>query len=377
MRPPLTKVLIKIFAYGFYRAHAGLLLFLSATVLLYAVFVPVLNQTHLTPAEIIAYNLSLARAFSSTPVVTALVFAVWLGYTVKSGQYVVKQLKAADQQFLFYSSTALAKAAQFRSWWVVQFIILLPLAGYGLFAGIVGLGYDYYLIPAITLFYLALLTAGSAFWYVQVMNRLTDEDRPSYLLILTRRWRKPFFSLFLYHVLDQLKLPYALTKVLSWLLITGIFYFFSDVPPDVRVAGLVVLAVTTAHAFLIYQAHCFQERYLRFARNLPYRRSSLFLGFSGVFLLLVLPEVMGLFIWFDLATAVGLLLFGGSTALLFHSFLYGFGSNMRPYLRGVSGLFFLFLLIILFDLLWWLIPLNLLVAFMLFYRSYYRYEAAA
>jgi len=376
MFSPLSRTLIKIFANGFYRVHAGLLLSLFITVFIYFLFINVLEQTRITPEERLMYNLSLALAFITNPVVMAVVFILWLIYTIKSWQYVAGQLKLADQQFIFYSSTAMPQAHQFKSWFLVQVIILLPIISYGLFALAIGIMFGYFVMPVIILLYILLLAVVSALVYIKWVNQLRETENQSYLLKIAARWQKPFFSLFIYHVFDKLKLAYGLTKVLSGIAIAGLFHFFSDVKQDIRVAGIMVLTVITAHTILIYQEHRFKEIYMGFSRNLPYRRRKLLVDYIFLFILLLLPESIWLLVHYKVLPATGLFLFGLSTALLFCSLLYWFGLNMQKYLRWVGGLFLLFLLLIMFGCLWLLVPLNLGVAFLLFYRNYYAYNPA-
>src|SRR3990170_2588131 len=130
----LTTVLIKIFVKGFYRVHSGIFLFFFVTVLMYFFFVEVLNQTHLPPDQIILYNLMLVLTLISSPVMVALVFIVWLGFTIKSWNYITGQMLIPNNQFLFYSSTSFSKVNQFKSWFIAQLTISLPIVGYGLFS---------------------------------------------------------------------------------------------------------------------------------------------------------------------------------------------------------------------------------------------------
>ncbi|PIQ20859.1 MAG: hypothetical protein COW65_12540 [Cytophagales bacterium CG18_big_fil_WC_8_21_14_2_50_42_9] len=376
MLSPLSRTLIKIFAKGFYRVHAGLLLALFIIIFIYFLFINVLEQTRITPEERLMYNLSLVLAFITNPVVMAVVFILWLIYTVKSWQYVAGQLRLADQQFIFYSSTAMPQVHQFKSWFLVQAIILLPIISYGLFSLAIGIMFDYFVMPVIILLYILLLTVVSALVYIKWLNKLRETENQSYLLKIAARWRKPFFSLFIYHVFAKLKLAYGLTKILSGIAIAGLLHFFSDVKQDIRVAGIIVLTVITAHTILIYQEHRFKEIYMGFSRNLPYRRRKLLADYIFLFILLLLPESIWLLVHYKVLPATGLFLFGLSTALLFCSLLYWLGLNMRKYLRWVGGLFLLFLLLIMFGCLWFLVFLNLGVAFLLFYRNYYAYNPA-
>ncbi|MBC7923449.1 MAG: hypothetical protein H7Z75_20415 [Ferruginibacter sp.] len=371
MFPPFTRILIKIFASGFYRAHSGLLLSLFITVVIYFFFVGVLNQNHFTPDQIIVHNLKLVLTFVSDPIMTGIIFIVWLMYTVKSWQYIAGQLLVANQQFLFYSSTSFNRTKQFKSWFIVQLIVSLPIVGFGLFAVIIGIIFNYQVIPAVIPLYLLLLTSISAFLYVRLMNRLVDGDTQFYARQAVRNWPKPFFSLFLYRIFVNAKLTYGITKLISWLILIYIYDSFADVNGDLRVAGFVILGVVSAHAILIYQSHDFEKNDLSFSRNFPYSRIKLFVNFTGLYFLLLLPESLWLFTTFGLAVATELLLFGLSIALLFRSLLYGFGQSMGNYLRLVFGLFVLLYVMILFGLLWILIPVNLFVAGVVFYRNYY------
>jgi hypothetical protein len=140
------------------------------------------------------------------------------------------------------------------------------------------------------------------------------------------------------------------------------------------VAGIAILAVITAHVVLIFEERRFEETLLGFSRNLPYNRLQLFLNFIGVCFLLLLPESIWLFSRFNPLMALQLLLAGLSIAMLFHSLLYWFGLNMDKYIQWILGLFIVLFWVIMFHLLWLLIPLNFTIAFLFFYYNYYRYE---
>jgi hypothetical protein len=365
MQLALNNILSKIFVNGFYKAHAGLFLF---AFLVMAGVVP--------PEQLLLYHRALMLAFVGSPLMMGGVFVIWLLYTLKCWHYIAGKLFESDQQFLFYSATSFSESSQFKSWFYVQLAVLLPVVAYGLVAVGVGLFYHFYLIPVFILLYLFLLTACSASLYRYLVNRLVDGSKQTWLLKVSNSWRKPYFSLYVYHVFDQMKFGYIIIKALSWLVITGVFYLFADVSRDVRVAGIAMLAVITAHTFLIFNDHVFEDTYLSFSRNLPYNRFRLFLNSAGVYFLLLLPEVIWLFSRFNPIIAVELLLLGISAALLFRSLLYWLGPDMDKYLQWILGLFVVLFWIILFRLIWMLIPLNLFVAWLLFYSNYYKYSPA-
>jgi hypothetical protein len=360
MTNAFTNILIKIFANGFYRVHAGLFLFFGLVMV-----------GAIPPQNLWMYEKTLMLAFITGPIMMLVVFAGWLIYTIKAAHYVTGQIYAVNQQFLFYSSNSFSREKQFKSWFCVQFVILLPVIAYGTIAVVVGLDAHHLLASAAILVYLLLITMAGAVLYVKLVNRLMDGSGQSVLLRLSSKWRKPFFSLFIYHVFDKMKATYIITKTLSWLIIIGVFTLFADAANDVRVAGIAILAIITAHAIIIYQRHSFEQQYLAFSRNLPYTHIARFFDYVKGYFLLLLPEVIWLFSRFDPAIAVELLFLGLSVALFFHCLIYRLGLDMDKYLQWILGAFIVLFWIVMFRLIWLLIPLNIAVAYLIFYRRYY------
>jgi hypothetical protein len=368
----LTTVLIKIFVKGFYRVHSGIFLFLFVTVLMYFCFIEVLNQTHLPPDQIILYNLMLVLTLITSPIMVALVFIVWLGFTVKSWDYITGQLLIPSNQFLFYSSTSFSKVNQFKSWFIAQLTISLPMVGYGLFSFVIGVIFGYYIIPVVILSYVLLLSAVSAFVYVRHANKPININSKLVISRIVSNWGKPFFSLFLYHVFDKLKVTLIVTKLLSYGIIVGSFYLLADVNDNLRVAGIIILGIITTHVILIYQSYRFEESYLSFSRNFPYSRAKIYFNWTATYLLLTLPENVWILSTFDSEISFVLLIFNLGTGMLFRNLLYIVNLNIRKFIYCVFFIFNLFFIIILLKLFWLLIPLNVLISVIMFDRNYYR-----
>ncbi|HVW96301.1 MAG TPA: hypothetical protein VHA56_10080 [Mucilaginibacter sp.] len=363
MSGPLDKVLIKIFAAGFYRAHAGILM-----VGLFVMFGVV------EPGQLLNYHKTLMLALVSSPLMLLVIFAGWLLYVIKSWHYVLGQIAAVNQQFLFYSSNAFSQKQQLKAWSVVQFVIQLPVGVYGLMAVGVGFAHGYYLLPVIVFVYLLLLTVGSAWLYAFRIHKLLDGSGQSWLMKISGNWQKPWFSLFVYHVFDKQKITWLVTKGLSWLLITGFFLLFADVQHDVRVAGIALLAVATAHVRLVFEERVFEEKWLSFTRNLPYSRLQIFGGIVLAYLIIMFPETIWLFSRFSPLVALGLLATGISTVMLFHCLLYYIGLDMEKYMLRVFFLFVLIFWMILFKLIWIAALLTAGLAWLLFYKNYYEQQ---
>lgn len=358
---PLTNVFLKIFARGFYTAHAGLL-----TVGFFVMFGMV------EPGQIVNYHKTLMLTMVSSPLMMAVVFAAWFIYTVKCWHYVNGQIGGINQQFLFYSSNAFDRKQQFKSWFYMQSVLSLPISVYGFIAAGVGMAHHFYVLSFALLLYLTLLAAISARLYMRTINKLIDGGAQSWFFTFISKWSKPWFSLFIYNVFDKHKIAWLVTKGISYLLITGFFLLFADVAHDVRVAGIAILSVAVAHVRLIFENRAFEEKWLSFTRNLPYSRAQLFINFIQVYLVLLLPEVIWLFSRFNPVIAVELLLAGIGTLMLFHCLLYYTGLDMEKYMLWIFFLFVMIFWMILFRLLWVTAVVNLAVAFAIFYGRYYK-----
>jgi len=326
------------------------------------------------PGQWFNYEKTLMLAFISSPLFMGCVFLVWLLYAVKALLYVSSQISVPNQQFLFYSSNALNTRRQFKTWFIIQGVILLPVIIYGAIAVFAGIWYHYYQQALIIMLYLIALVVSGAIVYSSQVNSLVAGSKQTLMLKMSSRWRKPFFSLFIYYVLNSMKVSYLLTKALSWIIITAVFYLFADVSHDLRVAGIAVLSIVTAHTVLIYRYHNFENTYLAFARNMPYTFVQCFINIGIVYLLLLLPEAIWLFSRFNPVPATTLIVLGLSITLLFHSLIYAIGLTMDKYLQWVLGLFIILFWLVMFNLMWVLSIFCLLISFGIFYRGYYEAE---
>ncbi|WP_295797936.1 hypothetical protein [Mucilaginibacter sp.] len=375
MPKPLSNILVKVFARGFYKVNSGLLIFMFVILVSYCFFINTLGDVKLLPpGKELYYQFFILINFVNSPAMMLLFFACWLVYTIKSWQYVAGQLRVEHHQFLYYSILSAERKAQFKSWSYMQFIISLPFVFYAVLASVIGLVFHHYLTVVIIILFTLLLIAISAFIYLKQINNLVREKGQSTLLNLGQSWGKPFFSLFIYQIFDKLKLAFVLSKLLSYMVIISVMFSFAEVRTDSRVAAFAILGVVMAHAVLIYQQHRFGLVYLSITRNFPYSLTRLYIQYTLTWLLLLLPECIWLFAGFGLFTAFGLLFLLMAIVMLFHCVLYRIGLAMNTYLPWLLALFFAISLAILFGCVWLLVPVCFGISLMLFYGNYYREE---
>lgn len=369
MKAPLTRILLKVVARGFYQAHTGLLISLFLLVFINFFYTRVPNQLHLTPEQIRQSGFGLVIASVSEPLGVAVLLGIGLAYSFKSWHYVAGRLRGADVQFLVYSSNAFEWRQQVQAWAVVQGVMLLPVVVLCLYAMVVGFLFHHWRVPVLLPAYLLLLTAAGACYYTHLLN--TTVVKPDQLARLTwaRRWPKPLFSLFLYEVVAKKRLPYLIAKLASVATIAGLALAFPASRADVRLVGLMGLCCAVGHAVLVFQANEFELFYLPFARNLPYGRGQLAGQQVLLYGALLLPELAWLLSWGRLGAgmaAASLLL---SVVLLLRALLYRTGPHMATYLRLVFSVFIGLLLANLFGLTVLLALGSFLAAGSLFYKA--------
>jgi hypothetical protein len=291
-------------------------------------------------------------------------------YAYKSLKYVLNQLALPQHEFLYYSFTSSFRKRQFMAWCAVQTCIFIPVLCYTLYAITIGIVFGYYLISiGILLFQLLLILAGACI-YLKESNRLIEANKPNWLIRISRKWNKPVFLLYVFQVFNQSKLAYVLTKALSWVLISSVFLVFTDLKDNSRLLMLITSCIVLAHVVLIYQEKIFNDRYLSFLPNFPFTKKKVFFSFCLNYLVLLLPEICWIFTNFGILTSFGLISFAFSAILLFRSLLLLNAIQIKGFLIRVFSLFFLFYLFIMFGFGLTLIPLNVIVAWILFNRNY-------
>ncbi|RQO77300.1 hypothetical protein DBR40_09455 [Pedobacter sp. KBW01] len=358
----------KIFVDGFYRTHAGMLVFVFVMVISYCLFINTLGTVMLDQIDFWQFFFTISLV--SNPLIMAFYIIASSIYAYKSLKYVFSQLALPQQEFLYYSFTSCSKKHQFIAWCVVQASIFIPILCYTLYAIVIGLVFGYYLISIGILVFQLLLVLGAAYVCLKESNRLLEANKPNWLIRISRKWNKPVFLLYTFQVFNRSKLAYVLTKILSWILISSVFILFSDLEDNFKLLMLITSCIVIAHGVLIYQEKIFNCRYLSFLPNFPFSRVKVFLGFCLNYLVLLLPEICWMFTRFGSLTSLKLILFAFSAILLFRSLLLADRIRVKRFLTGIFCLFMLFYVFIIFGLGLVLIPLNIIAAWVIFRKNY-------
>lgn len=363
-----NTALKKIFVDGFYRTHAGMLVFLFVILVSYCLFINTLGTVR--PDQIDFWQFFFTISLVSNPLMMIFYLIGSTLYAYKSLKYVLSQLVLPQQEFLYYSFASATKKQQFMAWCVVQTCIFIPVLCYTLYAISIGIVFGYYLISIGILLFQVLLIMASAYICLKENNCLIEANKPGWLIRIGRKWNKPVFLLYSFQVFNQSKLAYVLTKLLSWVLISSVLLVFADLNDDSRLLTLITSCIVVAHVVLIYQEKVFNNRYLSFLPNFPFTKEKVFFSFCLNYLVLLLPEICWMFTNFGILTSFELIAFAFSAILLFRSLLLLNAIQVKGFLIWVFSLFFLFYVFILFGFGLILIPLNVIVAWILFKCNY-------
>lgn len=369
MMSPLSKVLFKVFVQGFYKTHSGLLVFLFVTLISYCFFIQVLNETHLTNEESIRYNFIIVLNFISSPTIASAVFVIWLFWTFKTWEFISVILKDRKHHFLYYSANAFRKRTQLQSWFYVQMLLSAPILIYAGFSLIAGVIVGDFIIPSIFIFYIVMVSMISAIVYVRWVNHPVKTSAKNWLGAVTVSWNKPFYTLFLFHLFDRLKVPLVITKLLSYATIMGGSFLISR-GDELQFGGIIVLGVVLSHALLIYQSYQFEYGYLNFTRNFPIKKIKIYSYWVITFLILTLPESLWIMTTFSVDEGLFLLTFSLATFMILRNILYTSALEMKKYIYLAFFLFIVLYFIILFG---YIIPIsifNLLLSILIFESDY-------
>ncbi len=366
---PLSNIALrKIFVDGFYRTHAGMLVFVFVKFISYCLFINTLGTV--MPDQIDFWQFFFTISLVSNPLIMAVYFIASALYAYKSLKYILNQLVLPQQEFLYYSFNASSKKQQFLYWCMVLAYIFIPVWCYTLYAIIIGGIFGYYFISIGILLFQLLLIITAAYIILKESNRLIEVNKPNWVILISKKWNKPVFLLYVFQVFNRSKLAYLLTKLLSWVLISSVVMLFSDIKDYSKLLMLITSFIVVAHVVLIYQERLFNNLYLSFLPNLPFSEARLFFSFCLNYLILLLPEMCWIITRFGLITSIELAAFVFSAILLFRSLLLLNGIQIKGFLIGVFCLFFLFYMFIMFGFGLMLIPINMVLAWRLFKRNY-------
>ncbi len=367
----LARYPIKAFGKEYYKMNAGFLILSFILIFGYGLFIK--TAGHIPAGEERTIYLVLLLNFVQSPIITLIACALWLLYTFKCWLYVWKASRLAEHTFWRYSINALPLSKQFYVWFMFQLYLFIPLVIYWLLATIYGLIVLDLLIPLLCGLYLIILVIISTFIYLYRFNFAKFEQESGFnLTALTRKLRKTPFNAFFYEILLKHKIPFLITKIFSSiaLLILKISIFEVDEP--IRLIAITALVTVIVQSVIVYLEYRFSQNHLYFIQQLPYSRIKVYTMRVLGYCTLLLLEYIGICFILPASSVFLFLLISLSGLLLIRAILYFNSATMKSFLKWVFIWFSAALILVLYDLPFVLILINLAFSFAFFYFTYYK-----
>lgn len=360
MLKSFKAVLLPVFVGAFYKKHGALLLFIF-----YMAF-------GLVPAgQLAGLHHTLVLGFLSNSLFFSAVLGLWILYSLQTNLTILTYLGNQEQLFLFYSLGAFDRIKRFLAFLVIQLLIYLPVLAYAVYTAVIAFGMHDYNGMLISLGVPSLLIIGAALTYELSFERGTARSRSLVFLSLTNSLPVSVFSIYLQKLINSQKTQFLLCKLISYLLISGIFWVFNDFKTDQRVAAMALTGIGLSHSILIFESYKFEKVFLSTFKNLPIARVNYFLQLLAFYCCLLLPETIWLLSRFQLATVTGLFLLSVSMLIFLHTLLYKLGADIERYLPRLLIFFVFIFWLMMYHLIYSLGLTIILISFINFYRYYY------
>jgi len=357
------SILQKVIVNHFYKLNAGLFMFLF-----YVLFG--------LPQNVGGFHITIATLIVQSQLSLLIVFASWFLYNLKCIDYITKQLKAPQQQFL----TCVQHLGRKQSFWYLsfaQFMVYLPVTAYAIFLIVIAFQHQAYIVIVEILGFVLLMLLTAPVLYVKTLERSFSELQFG-LFNSSLRIPKTLSTIPLAYIWNNRKQMLFITKLFSLLLL---FLFIKTFEPDhydIRPLLFCFLLSAIANCTIVFEIRNFENDYLPLSKNFPFSRLRRFVQVVVMYVLLLLPELI--FVWkawpvfFHAIDYLQLALSAVSLLLFLHTILLTGNITMDAFIKIVFAVAMSLFFIILYNP-GIILPLSiLLISFALFYSYYYEFE---
>ena len=360
----VLPILQKVIVNHFYRVNGGFFLFLFF--LLFGI-----------PANLAQFHYAIIVVIIQNHVGLAGAMLVWLLYSVKCMDYVIKQLRNPRQQFLFCLNN-LAQSTNYGCMVYVQILVYLPVLAYALVTAYFAFTKQYYgSMAAILLFTLAIILC-TAWLYLKALQRKPVFNTRLVLPNTKIRFGKPLFTVPLYYLLYNRRQMLLVAKTFSVLVLYVLFRVYEPDKYDIRPLLLCFMLATAANSAIVFEIKAFEDVFAGFTRNFPFTLPKRFGLLLLTYTVLMLPELAfvcrGWPKYVHVADYPQLLLLSVGLLSLFHGALYTDDMDTDAYLKIVFALLAILFFVILYNPGILLQCLLLAVSYVLFASYYYGFE---
>jgi len=319
---------------------------------------------------------AVANLIAQNQLLLLIVLAVWFLYNLKCIDYITKEIKLPQQQFLTCLQNIGTKKC-FGYLCFVQFMIFIPVIAYAVFIIIIALKNNAYIVVGeIAVFILIMLLITPIIYVRTLQNRLREIS--FHFFTSTVRISKTIITIPLVYIWNSRKQMLLIAKFFSLLLLLLFIRTYEPDHYDIRPLLLCFLLSTISNCAIVFEIKSFENNYLQLIYNFPISLFRRFMQLIIMYALLLLPEL--LLVWkayplfFHLTDYIQLILASVSLLVLLHTTLLTGNINMDAFIKIVFAIAMALFFIILYDPGIILPVVILLIAFGFFHAYYHETE---
>lgn len=360
-----SKLLFNILVSQFYKLNSGFFLFIF--LVLFGI---------VEPGQIVSYHLGLMQLVLYSVAGMGLAMATWMYYGYKCVSFVLAGLEKQENSFLI-NLQGLSASKQGLVLFCCQILIYLPILAYTGIAVSLGFQTGQVARATIILVFQTLICLGSAYLYYRKINGF-HKKRVTFKLFQPNNVQllKPFILFPVCHILYERKFVWLVLKAFS----SFVFYLVFVLHRADFSLGyfrLLFLITILAHSMLVFYCFEFVEKKMAFTRNLPVSRNYRLLTYVVTYLIILLPEFCWMFLY-----AAGIMSWpeilltycaGIGQLLLLTALLYLPKMQLERFAWVICLIYFLSA-ILLSTSIAAILLVEVGVALLVFYRSYYRFQ---
>lgn len=331
-------------------------------------------------ANLLNYHLALIHGFLNSTSFLLLMLGIWTAYAFKCLGFVMKTLQSPGYEFLYTTLGSIDHTARRIYWLRIQINIYMPVLIYAGIAVYMAIGSQQW-IPAIAMIVVNIL---NCVWPLLLYERKIWNPDTIFFTGHIQRWLNKYFTkppvlYFIYELLANFPLRIISTKLASggvlWL---TLLLLHRNEEFDLRGLQIGIIVCALLHMQLMLHHRAFDDTYLSFMENLPIPLWRHYLRMAGVYFFLFLPEmimiVTNAYKYISITGIITTIAAALSLLMIFRSLLYFPKMNVEVHIRYTLSISFIVLFMVLAHYEWVAILLMQVIAAILFFTRYRKYE---
>jgi hypothetical protein len=237
-------------------------------------------------------HIVLATYIVQSPFLLAITFGLWVLYHLKTIWF-VRQRLGWDSHIFLYNLILLPRWQRWLLLLFVQYGLWLPVWFYALFMAYCGQQIEQQTGVWVTLAFVTFLPLTGVWAYNYRLFRPSPDHRISvFSTYFNRRFNKPFWSYFLWYLTQREPVLLLLTKFFTGGVVVGACLLYTTDSYDERLLSLAGILAGIGQVIVLFHLYEFEHLQLPLLRNLPMHLGKRFAGYTLLFFLLILPEIM-------------------------------------------------------------------------------------